>query len=51
MRWQNKIRLIVIMFDGEVYNVDNVPYKERPWEIEAFKNETDLKIKLGELLF
>ena len=40
-----------IMFDDEVFNVDNVPYKERPWEIEAFKNETDLKIKLGELLF
>jgi hypothetical protein len=40
-----------MMFDNEVYNVDEVPYKERPWEIEAFKNETDLKIKVGELLF
>lgn len=40
-----------IMFDGEVYNVNEVSYKNRPWEIEAFKKETDLKIKLGELLF
>jgi hypothetical protein len=39
------------MFDGEAYNVNEIPYKERPWEIEAFNNETDLKIKVGELLF
>jgi hypothetical protein len=40
-----------IMFDGKVYNVNDVLYQNRPWEIEAFKNETDLKIKLEELLF
>ena len=40
-----------MMFDGEAYNVNEIPYKERPWEIEAFKNETDLKIKVGGLLF
>jgi hypothetical protein len=40
-----------MMFDGEIYNVNNIKYKDRPWEIEAFKNETDLKIKVGELLF
>jgi hypothetical protein len=40
-----------MMFDGNVYNVNEIPYKKRPWEIEAFKNETDLKIKLEELLF
>ena len=41
----------IMMFDGEAYNVDEIKYKDRPWEIEAFKNETDLKIKVGELLF
>jgi hypothetical protein len=40
-----------IMFDDKVYNVNDIPYQNRPWEIEAFKNETDLKIKLEELLF
>lgn len=40
-----------IMFEGKVYNVNDIAYKNRPWEIEAFKNETDLKIKLEELLF
>jgi hypothetical protein len=40
-----------MMFDGDAYNVNDVPYKKRPWEIEAFNNETDLKIKVGELLF
>lgn len=40
-----------IMFDGKVYNVNDISYQNRPWEIEAFKNETDLKIKLEELLF
>jgi hypothetical protein len=40
-----------MMFDGEVYNVDNIEYKNRPWENEAFKKETGLKIKLEELLF
>jgi hypothetical protein len=40
-----------MMFDGEVYNVDNIEYKNRPWEIEAFNKETGLKIKLEELLF
>jgi hypothetical protein len=39
------------MFDGDVYNVNEIPYKKRPWEIEAFSKETDLKIKVGELLF
>jgi hypothetical protein len=40
-----------MMFDGEVYNVDNIEYKNRPWENEAFKKETGLKTKLKELLF
>jgi hypothetical protein len=40
-----------IMFDGDAYNVNEIPYKKRPWEIEAFNKETDLKIKVGELLF
>jgi hypothetical protein len=39
-----------IMFNGEVFNVDNVPYKERPWEIEAFNKEKDLRTKLEKLL-
>ena len=39
-----------MMFDGEVFNVDNVPYKERPWEIEAFKKEKDLRTKLEKIL-
>jgi hypothetical protein len=40
-----------VMFNGEVYNVDKIGYKDRPWEIEAFNKETGLKIKLVELLF
>jgi hypothetical protein len=40
-----------MMFDGEVYNVDNIEYKNRPWENEAFKKETDLKLKLENILY
>jgi hypothetical protein len=40
-----------IMFDGTVYNVNDIAYRNRPWENEAFKKETGLKIKLEELLF
>ena len=39
-----------IMFNGEVFNVDNVSYKERPWEIEAFKKEKDLRTKIEKIL-
>jgi hypothetical protein len=38
------------MFNGEVFNVDNVSYKERPWEIEAFKKEKDLRTKIEKIL-
>jgi hypothetical protein len=40
-----------MMFDGEVYNVDNIEYKNRPWENEAFKKENDLKLKLENILY
>jgi hypothetical protein len=40
-----------VMFNGEVFNVDNIPYKDRPWEIDAFKKEKDLKMKLEKNLY
>lgn len=39
-----------MMFDGEMYNVDNVQYKDRPWEVEAFNKEKELKTKLEKIL-
>ena len=39
-----------IMFNGEVFNVDNVPYKDRPWEIDAFNKEKGLRTKLEKIL-
>lgn len=39
-----------IMFNGDMFNVDNIPYKERPWEIEAFKKEKDLRTKIEKIL-
>jgi hypothetical protein len=40
-----------IMFDGKVYNVNELSYRDRPWEIEAFKKQSDLKTKLEKLLY
>ena len=40
-----------IMFNGEVYNIDQIIYKDRPWEIEAFNKQNDLKIKLENILY
>ena len=39
-----------IMFNGEMFNIDNVAYKDRPWEIEAFNKEKDLRARLEKLL-
>ena len=39
-----------IMFNGDMFNVDNIPYKERPWGIEAFKKEKDLRTKIEKIL-
>jgi hypothetical protein len=40
-----------IMFDGKVYNVNEISYIDRPWEIEAFKKQNDLKTKLEKILY
>lgn len=40
-----------VMFNDKVYNVDEIIYRDRPWEIEAFNKQNDLKIKLEKNLY
>jgi hypothetical protein len=41
----------VVIWKGEKIDLMNVPYSERPWEIEAFEKETDLNILIRKELF
>lgn len=49
-----KNRLIIkedsILFNGKIYSAE-LPYKERPWEQEAFEKQDSMRIKLNELLY
>lgn len=36
---------------GKEYSLESVPYESRPWEIEAFSNEKELKNKIEKVLF
>jgi hypothetical protein len=40
-----------IMFNGEVFNIDKIIYRDRPWEVEAFNKQNDLKMKLEKNLY
>jgi hypothetical protein len=39
------------MFNGEVFNIDKIIYRDRPWEVEAFNKQNDLKMKLEKNLY
>ncbi len=39
------------IWEGNVYELNNVPYHSRPWESEAFDNSNDLKYKILETLY
>jgi hypothetical protein len=41
----------VIFWMGEEVDIKKVPYAERPWEIEAFSKEGDLKNKIESKLY
>ena len=49
-----KLRVIgsgVVIWEGKEINVLDIPYNDRPWEIEAFKEQNDLEKKILEKLY
>ena len=52
--YSGKLRVIeagVVMWNGKEINVLDIPYNDRPWEIEAFQGQTDLERKIIETLY
>jgi predicted metallopeptidase len=41
----------VVIWEGKEINVLDIPYNDRPWEVEAFKRQDDLEKKLLEKLY
>jgi hypothetical protein len=39
-----------ITFDNKVYKITDLPYNDRPWEVEAFKEQSDLANKVHKIL-
>ena len=39
-----------VLWEGKIYDVTTIPYKERPWEIEAFNRDKDLRKKIYDML-
>lgn len=49
-----KLRVIgsgVVIWDGKEINVLDIPYNDRPWEMEAFQGQNDLERKIIETLY
>lgn len=46
-----KINNRIISFNNEIYDISVIQYRDRPWEIEAFSREKDLKNTLENSLF
>lgn len=40
----------ILKWKGEVYDRTSIPYNQRPWEIDAEKNQTSLSEKIKEVL-
>lgn len=40
-----------ITYNGILYNINELPYNKRPWEIDAFNEDKELEYKLKKLLF
>lgn len=41
----------VVIWDGKEMNVLDVLYNDRPWEKEAFQGQTDLEVKIKNILY
>ena len=41
----------VVLWEGKEINVLDIPYNDRPWEIEAFSNQSDLEKKIIKKLY
>lgn len=39
-----------VRFDSKVYKVTDIPYNNRPWEVEAFNQQYDLAKKVHDIL-
>lgn len=56
LKQYNSNRLIVlengvVSWEGKKMDVNSIPYNERPWEKEAFQNETKLANDLKKILY
>lgn len=56
LKQYNSNRLIVlengiVKWDGVMMEVNSIPYNDRPWEKEAFENETKLANDLKKILY
>jgi hypothetical protein len=51
----NRLELLfggaIMRYEGKLYIVKDIKYNERPWEIEAFNKEQDLKYKISVILY
>jgi hypothetical protein len=39
-----------VRFDNKVYKVTDIPYNNRPWEVEAFNEQYNLARKVEKVL-
>lgn len=41
----------VLIWDGQEIDFQNIPYNERPWEVEAFEKQNDLSKTIKSILY
>ena len=48
-------RLVVngtnVIFDGKQYDINEIPYEQRNWEIEAFHDQTEMETYIRDILY